>query len=322
MSLGEILDTAIQMLKSKLGLFAGIAFFPGLALLILSMASNYAEAGTDAPAPSTLQVVVSYAATFAVFLAWVVVHAMSRAAFSLAASRVYLGEPVTIRAAYGAFASRKGSLVGLGILRGIYAFWPLIPVAILGGIIVAALSVPANSPIYWIVIVGLITLGGIPSIALYSRYALAYPAAAIEDRIASSAIDRSIELGQGRRWKVCFGFLLPTGIGVAFNYGVTALIELLKQPRSPLADSPLTLSAIDEISTLLLSLVFSPLTAIVLTLLYYDLRVRKESFDVVHMLDETYPDEAYQEADLPRGSGEVLTGQETLNTQTSTEEKP
>jgi hypothetical protein len=76
--------------------------------------------------------------------------------------------------------------------------------------------------------------------------------------------------------------------------GSVGLLEVLKGSSPLLAGSPLVVAGINGIVELVATLVFTPYAAIVLTLLYYDQRIRREGFDVERMiqtagLDATAP---------------------------------
>ena len=78
---------------------------------------------------------------------------------------------------------------------------------------------------------------------------------------------------------------MPAALGLGLNLSFTWLIEHLKKFSPFIADSPVTLAALDGTTTLLVNLVFTPLSAIVLTLLYYDQRIRREGYDVERMME-------------------------------------
>jgi hypothetical protein len=67
--------------------------------------------------------------------------------------------------------------------------------------------------------------------------------------------------------------------------GVVGLVGSLKSGIAFLFNDPLLVAAIDGIVGLIAALVFTPYGYIVLTLLYYDQRVRREGFDVERMME-------------------------------------
>jgi hypothetical protein len=276
--MGGILDRAIQILRGRFTLFAGIAVFPGLAQLAGQLLSVHPKVGLNSSGTQTALEMASYGASFVFSIAILVLQAIATAAICLAASRVYFGDSITIRSAFGSFAPKAGRLVGLEILRGIYAGWPLM-IAAFVAVVIGELggSIYLQVPV-WI-------LGSIPCLALYSRYALAFPTCAIENLPAPSAIDRSVNLSQGGRWRICGGFVLPLAAALAFSSSLDWLIELMKTSSPFLAGSPFVVAGLNGIVSFAGDLVFIPLGAIVLTVLYYDQRIRREGYDVERMMD-------------------------------------
>jgi len=286
MSLGELFDGAIQLFRSNLALFVGIGIFPGLASMGYMLASHHPHSRSDPTAASMILTSLSYLASFAFWLATVVVQPLSIGASCFATSKLWLDLPATITAAYRTVSSRTGRLVWLGFLQGLFSGWPLILVVIVFMVCVSASgSFKEMGTATWIVAI-LVSLPGIAGcVALYARYAMAYPASVIEDLPASSAIDRSVQLGQGFRWTACWAILLPYGLGAALQIGFTLLFDWLKSPPGLLSSWPMLATVLDGLSDVLVDMIFVPLPAILLTLLYYDLRVRKEGFDLERMLD-------------------------------------
>ncbi len=280
MDLGEILDRAVQMLKSNFVLFAGIAMFPALATLAFSLANNsfqFEMKGYSLPA--------KFAVVGVGFVGWlgiVILSPLAAAAKCWAASRVLLDQPATIGSAYGMFKDRKGSLIGLGIMQGLLSCWPGIIAVIVALILLSAFHVSENSSIYGVVIF----LGLVPCAPLYARYLLAYPAIAIENITVSDSLRRSVELGRGFRWKIFWAYALPVGIGMIVVGGCAAFLEWFGRMAHLQLLHPLLFAAIEALLTFVGSLFYQPLTSIALTLIYYDMCVRKEGFDIVQLIEQ------------------------------------
>ncbi|HWG20299.1 MAG TPA: hypothetical protein VG225_07185 [Terracidiphilus sp.] len=285
MSVGEILDRAIQMMKANLGLFVGIAVLPDLANLGYSLALQYEQRGAGSfsgKGVALLPIIV-------LWVAYMVLIAMAAAAKCWAASQLLLGRPATVRSAYGAFKKRKGRLVGLGLLQGILSFWPMIPASIVLGIGLELMKPLMGQSSGGVMFVGMVLLLLLACAPLYARYLLAFPATAVLDLDANASLRRSVELGRGFRWKVFWAFALPVGIGIIVAGGSGALISLLQSwhvlwtPVS--AQARFFWSAIGMLGTFAINLVCGPLGSIALTLTYYDLCVRKEGLDIVHLME-------------------------------------
>ena len=280
MSLGGILDRAIQLLRARFPLFIGIALLPGLVELASQLAAVYPKMYAASFDTHIALVLAGYLAEIVFAVANMVLQAIATAAICFATSRINFGEEVTIHNAFGAFIPKVGRLVWLSILQALYAFWPFII-----ALVTSTFFGLRGSPLMLIRMGTISVLSLIPCIALYVRYALAFPACAIENLSAHDAIKRSISLSKGNRWKICWGFLLPCVLSIGLNFGFVGLIRLLKVLSSLIAGSRMALAGLEGTGSLLVSLVFIPLSAIVLTLLYYDQRIRREGFDVEMMMD-------------------------------------
>ena len=276
MNLGGILDRGVQIFRAQSMVFIGLAAITGLVQLASTLASAH-------PKPTSVGLTLaSGALSFALWLAMIILTAIVTAAFCLAASRVNLGEPVSVREAFGAYRARAGRLVGLTILQGIFAGWPVVIVIIFATVIYIASDLTPPSPSFVMV---LVILGGIPYVALFSRYALAFPATAIEGLSASASIDRSIKLSKGGRWRICGGFTVTLLPSLILALGAYFLAQHLRSSGLLFGGSPLAAASITGVVGFIAALVFTPYSAIVLTLLYYDQRIRHEGYDVERLMD-------------------------------------
>ena len=286
MNLGGILDRGVQIFRARYQLFFGLAFIPGLAQLAYQLATVHPKAGLAKSGAEIGLLLGSYFATLVFWCVHLVLQAIAQAAICLAASRVHLGEQVSFRAAFGAFTSKAGRLVGLTFLQGIFAFWPLVIVIFIGVIFATATAVSGTmgtaSSQYWLI--PLVTLGMIPCMALYTRYVLAFPVTAIEGLSATSAIERSVGLSAGGRWRIFWGLIVPAVPPLMIVGGVAALIAHFKAYSPLLAGTPIAVAGINGVITLISSLLFTPYNSIVHTLLYYDQRIRREGYDVEQMM--------------------------------------
>jgi hypothetical protein len=312
MDLGGILDRAIQILRARFSLFVGLAMLPGFAQLAEQVATVHPASNTDPSAAHIALVIASYGAAFVFWVANLVLPAIATAAICLAASRINFDETITIRSALGTFKSKGGRLVWLEFLQGLYAGWPLLITVFVSAAAASFSPGPFLQVPVWI-------LGAIPCIALYSRYALAFPASAIEDLSAQSSIERSVRLSEGGRWRVCWGFLLPGGLAVGFTFGSTWLIEGLKAESSFLTRNPIAVAGLEGTVSMLLSLVFIPLSAIILTVLYYDQRIRHEGYDVERLMEQAGMEASPPEPESERGA---TSGTRSEGTETSEDRQP
>ena len=122
----------------------------------------------------------------------------------------------------------------------------------------------------------------VPGIILGSGLGVAIPAVVLEsDRSASAALSRSWELTRGSRWRI---FALGMTLLILLYIPLVAITGLLAVllPRSAGSLSAATsMSAVVALAAGgVVQLVLYPLFYCVLTIAYYDLRVRKEGFDL------------------------------------------
>jgi hypothetical protein len=97
------------------------------------------------------------------------------------------------------------------------------------------------------------------------------PVIVLENKSALDAIGRSAALSKGRRWPVLGTLLLAFGIYFALSIGVMFLGSATGSTLMPMLLSSLY------------SIFAYPIVNLVVLLLYYDLRIRKEGFDLEHM---------------------------------------
>jgi hypothetical protein len=118
----------------------------------------------------------------------------------------------------------------------------------------------------------------IPGIYLWVCFSLAVPVLLTEQIKGGSALGRSRSLVTGHWWR-CFAVVL---LGTILAGIVSAIVDALVGGLTSVGTTPTDLvSAIGSIvSGTVADLVSTPFTAAFITVLYFDLRVRKEAFDL------------------------------------------
>jgi len=109
----------------------------------------------------------------------------------------------------------------------------------------------------------------IGAIYLYLRYFAVAPVLLLEGTDTTNAFHRSRDLSRGFKWRIFGTMLLSWLILWAVFIGLEVVVAFL--PVSPLARQ-----VVNPVAQILVS----PLVLIVLTVLYYDQRVRKDGFDL------------------------------------------
>ena len=126
----------------------------------------------------------------------------------------------------------------------------------------------------------------VPGIILFSGLVLATPALVIEDiRGATNAMQRSWTLTRGFRGRVLLAFVLG---GLLLMVPSMAL-SFVGQMMGPEGVQSTAANVTNDLITALLQILIYPFLYVVTTVLYYDLRVRKEGFDLEMLASSLQP---------------------------------
>jgi hypothetical protein len=253
LGIGEIFDVAINIYRRNAKVLITLVFVVVAPIEVLSsliQASTVPESGdpflTDAE-PTIDDDFWRYVAGFSIagLLSFVAGTVATGACFKAVADG-YVGNRAEWRPALRYAASRLHSII-----------W----VTFLGGLIA---------------VLGLILLV-IPGVYLYISFAVAVPVLLTEGLKGRRALGRSRQLVKGRFWPT-FGVVILGGILVGIVQG--ALVGLAG--TASFSGGPDTFASFtaETIATIAGSLIATPLTAAFITVLYFDLRVRKEAFDL------------------------------------------
>ena len=150
-------------------------------------------------------------------------------------------------------------------------------------------------PLWWrllltMILVSLATVAGgvfclVPGLVLWTWFIAATPIVVIERLWGPQALSRSYNLVTGHGWRV-FGtwFLLSLMVFVVL-FALVLPADLLVQ-RWLLQTHPLLAQTLVQAFSGVLQIVLQPIAMIGTVLIYYDLRIRKEGFDLVTMAQE------------------------------------
>jgi hypothetical protein len=252
LGIGEVLDAGFRLVRSRFStlLLCALAVAAPLSVLdtLITLSTNKQAFDFNTDTPVTAQddgdALVGGLITrlIGILLVLLVLAACFRAI-----SAAYMGERAT-----------AGESLRFAVAR--------LP-ALLGAYFLVALSL----------IVGFIVLV-IPGIYLGVALSMVFPALLFERLGPGAAYSRSFSLVSGNWWRT-FGTLLVTFLilvvlTAALGGGLGALLGAAAPGDEALAAIFLTLLNI------LLAIILYPIAASILTVLYYDLRVRKEGFDL------------------------------------------
>jgi hypothetical protein len=259
MTLGEVLDRTFTLYREHFLLFVGIAALPNLVMLLfrfgalLFMRATADGAAPKFSSPGILDSIVAGAFGSAILL--MILVGITQAATISAVSELFLGRETNVRDAYSNAKGHILTVIGIMILTGLATF------------------------------IGLIFLI-IPGIYLACRLAVSVPVSVVESDSPVSSMERSMELTKGYAGQMFLLFLLV----VALTYVVAIILQfpvMFFTITAAMAKHEVStgVMAYSYIADFVSQAVVGPIGTISAALMYYNLRVRKEGFDIQHLMN-------------------------------------
>ena len=267
LTLGEILDRTFTLFRRYFLLWIGITALPELVSLAFQLIRTFAASTGRAEAGIGISMEF-VGLSILVFLVAYVASLFAQGATFLAVSDLYLSRPVSVSDCLRRAWREIGTVFGVGLLTGL---------AILAGFIALV----------------------IPGIYICCRLIVSVPAALVEQRSPSDALSRSWRLTSGNFVRAFAMVLLYCVIAIAAAMVVQlpfliASVVFKNDPAMLRVWTALTL-----VGDTLVNIVVTPILLIATSIFYFDLRVRKEAFDLQFMMD---PNSART---TPPGAGSV-----------------
>lgn len=268
LAIGDVLDETFRIYRRQFRTFVVVMGIVAVPLAIISSLIQLV-AGTLGESLQRNPTSITSLAGITAFLVLMIVGLLGGLARVVAAaaavritSNAILGLPIDVGAAYREAFSRLGSVLWASFLAGLVA------------------------------IVLAITCLGIPfAIYIGLGWMLVIPLIILEGQGATAALGRSWELVRSHRWRLLITMFLmgliaallvgiPTGL-FAFVMGIVAVVFQANPFVMTLTQiGNIVLGALGET-------LFGAISYITLTLLYYDLRIRKEAFDLQQRVPHT-----------------------------------
>jgi hypothetical protein len=258
LNLGETLDASIKVVRRSWRTLAAVMIVIALPiqlfdLLIISSTTDTYQVGSSA-FDTSAATHTTYSDRGAYVAGQLVIQVLSLIGYLLgtvacyrAIVDTYLGRPTSARESLRFAAERLGATLWLSIL-------------VVVGVIAGTLAFV------------------VPGIWLMIAWSVAIPAMLVEGKRGAKALGRSLELVRGRWWAT-LGRLLVAYILVSV-VTAAASFALLLPALVIVDDTSFGALVLEHAANLLVSLVTTPFIAAVTTLVYFDLRVRKEGFDL------------------------------------------
>jgi hypothetical protein len=284
--IGELLDGAFTLYRRNFLLLVAIAAVVQVPLAVLQLlAYQLADVGGRL---SSLQDLISsvntqgfttseqqsqiagdlgaFAAYFgAVFLVqFLVAYPLSLAATTSAVSARYLDQPATVSGSYAAALSRWRPLIAM-------VLWLVL---IVGGAFAASVLLAVLTGSSAVVVLVMLVVFVFAAIVLV-RTTVAPQAIVLERKSGWAGLGRSSALTRGSSWRI---------------FGIRLLLWLISSIAAAVITLPVTAAVggtalgtqqvVGQAAQAVVAVFVAPITLVTLTLLYYDLRIRREGFDI------------------------------------------
>jgi len=303
MSTSQVLDRTFYLYRNNFVLFAGIAIITPALQLIAQLIQLRIFGPMVMPqqpenvTPQFIQGLLVRAVISVVVSSVLIIvgTTLASSATAFAVSMVHLGKTTTIAESYGKVKSIFWRILGLLSTIVFYTFGPLILsyVVFLGLAFGMRFMIGSQAGFIALLLVGsLLALGFFLGSIVWMffalcRYALAVAACTLEKLPVRQSITRSKFLTRGAKGSI-FGIILLTGI-MKFILAYALQLPALLINKSVFFTSKTHLSMASTawiyIANFLGGSIAGPVTTIALVLVYYDQRVRKEAFDLQHMME-------------------------------------
>ena len=300
MTAGDILDQAIRIYRENFVALVTIVAIVNVPLILIQVAASTLTLplGTDAisspffdaTSAATLFGLATVVSTILSAIGNIFVYG----AISHFVSRRFLGQPSSVRDAYGSAFSRWLALLIGALLIGLanillliifvgVIFIPTLGVGVLGSSLGDGASALAGLLVLCLCVLFIPAI--FVSLFFNTKWSFWTQAIVIEKYNSTGGLGRSWKLIKGTFWRVLgFNFILSIIVG-AFSAGPIFLLSL----GTTFLPSPLFRLVLQSFATSAVVMIMTPLQFATLTVLYYDLRIRKEGFDLQMQMQDAQP---------------------------------
>jgi hypothetical protein len=290
LSFGEIFDVAIKIFWRNAGTLIAIVAFVIVPLQVISnliLVSTFPEpellGGSVFRAPTPTEepelitgddIALMFAGIVVVWVVSFIATALSTGASYKAVGDAYLGQRPDWKTSLRYGIRRMHSVMWITFLSTVLLTLLFAAVGFAGFFFGTAFDEALGVVV---LILGLIG-ATVVAVWLWISWSVSLPAMLTEDARGSKALRRSFGLVRGTWWRT-FGLLLLGYLGVSVISGIISVIPQLVL-LTDAGNSLLAALTINGIGTALASILTTPFLTALISVLYFDLRVRKEGFDL------------------------------------------
>lgn len=272
LSVGELFDRTFRLFRKHFFVFLSIAVITQLPTIMLQILF-VAFVGSATPEQFLLSqqpeqlFLPFFLVAIGIGIISLVFTQIGTAALTRAVSDSYLGRAISFDGAFRRMGNSWLRLIAAFMVGGLVMMLIFIPTFLIT--VIPCLGILIAIPLFFV-------LGAAANIV----FSLLPPVVVLENLGIIDSLKRAWELGKLRFWWV-FGYLFLLGlltgviiVGPAFLIG--AIIPLIMGNTNPVIQA-----IIQQVVSLVLTAVFLPIRFAAITLMYFDLRIRFEGFDLM-----------------------------------------
>jgi hypothetical protein len=308
--LGELLDQAIRLYRRNFLTFVGIIAVVYVPLMVLQTAATtlLSSSMLSFSASSPEEIFSNYGYWIGMlstivlgFVQFILVQGIATGALTRSVADNYLGKRTGIMDAY----------------RGISKSW----LSLLGALLFVGLIFIVVT-LWWVIVpcIGWFTGLGMMAFLMAAVNPLVAPVVILERQSAIDAVRRAWSLARRRFWPVLgyifvlylFSLIIVSGPSMIANVALSGAFSSFDDPTTRLV---LT-SIVQALVSLVALLIYYPLQMTAFTLIYFDLRVRTEGFDIALLTmgaSDSVDMNRAMAAPVPQSTERLITGPELGN---------
>ena len=268
----ELLDAAFEIYRRHFAIFLSAGVVAALPMAVvqytaLSVMGSQRGAAVMAPNMSMASFAAMEGMMLLAYLVMLFITPFTEGVTVVASARAYRGESVELADAVRAVFARPVAVLLAYWARFFLIMVGVAVVAIVGGILVGIASV-ISKVLGAILVVPFIAAVFAVMILIWKRYFAVMPALLVEEKRVADAMGRSKELSDGNGWRIVLLVGIVILVVMTFGAGLGAFAGYLIS------------GVLGALVYLFCVALVSQFSGIVLTLLYFDLRIRKEGYDI------------------------------------------
>ncbi len=276
LSVAELFDRSFRLFRKHFVTFLSIAVITQLPIIMFQILSTTFLESNINPRTTPLQepfLAPTILVTIGVFILSLIFTQIGTAALTIAISDSYLGRQIGFDSAFRRMENTWFTLILATIVAVLFIFGISIPV-----ILVA--FIPCLG--FLVAIVGFFFIGAAANILI----SLIPPVVVLEKKGAVESVKRAWALSK-LRFGWVFGYLFLLGILTGLIVFAPAVLIGFLIPFIMGSTNVMIQTIIEQSATLVLTAVFLPIRLAAITLMYFDLRIRFEGFDLMVLASDS-----------------------------------